>query len=206
MIQALLLLLASTGSPAFPPPKNLDAEVSAVVAEWIGDYRSAPGDPPRTAVVRSIAVPKLAKRAVFIEVRDGGADGKIIFQRIIGFADRPDRVRNWAASYYFMDAAAHARLDRRPVEAAALGPDDIGVFSPDPGSCALQLFQEEGRFTLTSHKDMCHIVSRFTPGLVFHPEMRLTIGKSEFRFFEQGFFETGEPVQAPLSYVLAKAR
>ncbi|WP_336951508.1 hypothetical protein [Sphingobium aromaticivastans] len=205
MIAALLLLLQGSAA-TLPPPKDLDAEIAQVMKEWAGDYDSPPGMPERHAVVRPIAVPKLAKRAMFVEVRDGGAQGKIIFQRIIAFTDDPDRVRNWAASYYFPDAAAHARLDQRGAEAAAIGPDDISVFDPRPGACAINIFPEGGRYMLTARKEECRIVSKLRPGFVFHPEFRLSVGGERFGFYEQGFFENGEPAAPPLTYELMKVK
>ncbi len=212
MIGALLLSLQAVSAAVLPaappPPKNLDAEVSAFIAAWTGDYASAGDEPDRRAVVREIDAPMIARRTIFVEVTQADqatADGRrIIFQRIIAFADDPSRVRNYAASHFFADPARRARLDRRPADAARLSPQDLLVFDPRPGACALNLFPEAGGFILTAHKDQCRVVSRMRPGFVFHPEFRLSAGGGRFGFFEQGFFETGEPVAPPLTYELQK--
>lgn len=200
---ALLLAQALPPLPPLPPARDLDAELATLVAEWTGDYANAPGDPARSATVRPIAVPRIARRAVFVEVRDGA--GAIVFQRIIAFRDQPGRTANIAASYYFADPAAYARLDRQPARAAAIGPDDIRVFDPTPGVCAIHVFPEpDGGYALSAHKDQCRIVSRMRPGFVFHPEFRLTVGGGRFGFSEQAFLENGRPFMPAYAYTLVK--
>jgi hypothetical protein len=199
---ALVLLIA----PAHA--EDLDAKVDFIIARFEGEYTGTfpglfAGEPATPsvkmwAVVKRVEVPQFSARAVYMEMRRDGPQGKIARQRIFAFNDDADRERNWALAYDFPDGAPYAGAHKTPKVLDTLSPQDMRLF---PQGCELNAFVEGDAFTLTAHKELCRIVGRES-GEPRYVTLQFVIRDDAFTMFEQGFnsdgkflFGTAEPVR-----------
>jgi hypothetical protein len=207
-MKVLVVVLAAIAGLSAARAEELDARVDFIIARFEGEYTGTfPGlfaGEPNTpsvkmwAAVKRVELPQFSARAVYMEMRRDGPQGKIARQRIFAFNDDADRERNWALSYDFPDGAPYAGAHKNPGVLAALNPQDMRLF---PEGCELHAFVEGDAFTLTAHKETCRIVNRESSAPRY-VTLQFVIKDDGFTMAEQGFdddgkflFGTPEPVR-----------
>lgn len=215
IVAALLLLPAGAGAADIPPipadnripaglafKDDLNGQLNAFFAAVQGEYRGRwPGafakrpdldTIPAWAVFRRIDLPAFSSHVLYQEVREDGPEGRIVRQRIMAFADAPDRSHNYATFTPIMDPVPYARADLHPDRIAGLKPSDFFFFGRGR---QMNMIGQPGGFRILTAPTSCVIPypdgkSRYT-GM----EMRFdgkSVGFQEAAYGMDGAFLAGK--------------
>lgn len=127
-IRVAVALLSSLPSAA----SALDAD--AVVGRLTGTFVADPAAGPEAssgrlhAVMAPVSVPALPGRAIYLQWRDGGPDGKVTRQRLWVFQDMPDGVR--MKFFGFRDGPAWVDAHLAPERLRQLEPEQLVAYPP----------------------------------------------------------------------------
>jgi hypothetical protein len=184
----LLLLIAGFARAATP----LDAELDALVALYVGTYRSQPDEGARDArpiVLRVIEVapPPGHRRALYSEMRNDGPDGELYRQSLLVFDEAPDRRSNRMTALGFADRALAARLPEDPTLVASGRLATTPALAP---GCAMQFSRLGDAFLGRIDRDTCVITGK--RGDTRHIESETLLRADAIEQLERGYDPAGK--------------
>jgi len=117
-----------------------------------GPTAAAPGGRVLYDISKRVDVPALGHDAVYSELREGGPDGKLVWQRLYALQLDNDTGRIIMTPYSFANPQDLAGASKDPTPLAKLKPADL---KPQPGSCIVTWHRTEDGFAGTAKPGSC---------------------------------------------------
>jgi hypothetical protein len=144
---------------------------------WPGAFAKRPDvdEVPAWAVWKRVHLPAFGSRVFFMEVREGGPDGRILRQRIVELSDDPLRSHNFMRNYVLLDVDRYARADLDPSKLAGLTRQSLPLVTR---GCQTNVIGDGDGFAVGTDKASC---------VFLYPDGKARYNDFHFRFQAEGF-------------------
>lgn len=165
------LLVAAKLASAVDTPTARVSDVTGLASLLEGEFTTAPdptkgpvpkgGSPPLYNLAKRVDVPKLGHDVVYVELREGSPDGRLLRQRLYALTPDADGSRIMMATYNLGNTPELAGAYANPAPLARIDPPNL---DPQKKTCEMSWHRSDNGFVGEAGKGDC-------------PAARMTVSK-----------------------------